>query len=244
MVALQHAAERQRMRPWYSLTWKGRGLPVEPILMVLLTSVGINAELWAGHVSWRWLYAEDGRFEVDNIQDWQHSAMYMAFLLSGVVDLMAYKLPEGVLPEGIEHGFLGTAFLVEGMLFAFHLKGSSLDMSLHMLLVLLVFAAALACYAEMGVASPSKSAGALLPTLRAMLVMLQGIWFIQIAEILYTGKIAWDPGYHGSTMLVPVVFVAWLMAVTGLTLATYVVVRLFSANRSKTCSASLQLTRI
>ncbi len=47
-------------------------------------------------------------------------------------------------------GFLGTAFLVEGMLFAFHLKGSSLDMSLHMLLVLLVFAAALACYAEMG----------------------------------------------------------------------------------------------
>lgn len=45
-------------------------------------------------------------------------------------------------------------------------------------------------------------------------------------------------------MLVPVVFVAWLMAVTGLTLATYVVVRLFSANRSKTCSASLQLTRI
>ena len=41
------------MRPWYPLTWRGRGLPVEPILMVLLTSVGINAELWAGHVSWR-----------------------------------------------------------------------------------------------------------------------------------------------------------------------------------------------
>ena len=47
-------------------------------------------------------------------------------------------------------GFLGTAFLMEGMLFAFHLKGSSLDMSLHVLLVLLVFAAALACYAEIG----------------------------------------------------------------------------------------------
>ena len=51
----------------------------------------------------RQLYAEDGRFEVGNIQDWQHSAMYMAFLLSGAVDLVAYKLPEGVLPEGIEH---------------------------------------------------------------------------------------------------------------------------------------------
>ena len=26
---------------------------MEPILIVLLTSVGINAELWAGHLSWR-----------------------------------------------------------------------------------------------------------------------------------------------------------------------------------------------
>ena len=51
----------------------------------------------------RRLYAEDGRFEVGNIQDWQHSAMYMAFLLSGSVDLVAYKLPDGILPEGIEH---------------------------------------------------------------------------------------------------------------------------------------------
>ena len=59
----------------------------------------------------RWLYAEDGRFEVGNIQDWQHSAMYMAFLLSGVVDLMAYKLPEGVLPEGIEHVSKGKSSL-------------------------------------------------------------------------------------------------------------------------------------
>ena len=45
-------------------------------------------------------------------------------------------------------GALGTAFLVEGILFAFHLKGSSLDKSLHVILVLLVFAAALVGYAE------------------------------------------------------------------------------------------------
>ena len=39
---------------------------------------------------------------------------------------------------------------MEGILFAFHLKGSSLDKSLHVLLVLLVFAAAVVCYAEAG----------------------------------------------------------------------------------------------
>ncbi len=44
--------------------------------------------------------------------------------------------------------FLGLAFVVEGLLFAFHLKGSALDWSLHFLLVLLVFSAALACFAE------------------------------------------------------------------------------------------------
>ena len=40
--------------------------------------------------------------------------------------------------------------MVEGILFAFHLKGSSLDKSLHVLQVLLVFAAALVCFAEIG----------------------------------------------------------------------------------------------
>lgn len=44
--------------------------------------------------------------------------------------------------------FLGTAFAAEGLLFAFHLKGTPLDWSLHFLLVLLIFAAALVCFGE------------------------------------------------------------------------------------------------
>ena len=48
----------------------------------------------------------------------------------------------------LTQGFLGTAFMIEGVIFAFHLKGSGLDKSLHVILVLLVFAAALLCYAE------------------------------------------------------------------------------------------------
>jgi len=48
----------------------------------------------------------------------------------------------------LTQGFLGTAFMIEGVIFAFHLKGSGLDKALHVILVLLVFAAALLCYAE------------------------------------------------------------------------------------------------
>lgn len=50
----------------------------------------------------RTLYGGDGRFIVDNINEWQHSAMYAAFLLSGIVDLVGYYTPQGTLPVGTE----------------------------------------------------------------------------------------------------------------------------------------------
>lgn len=37
-----------------------------------------------------------------NINEWQHSAMYVAFLLSGAVDLVAFYMPPGTLPVGTE----------------------------------------------------------------------------------------------------------------------------------------------
>lgn len=37
---------------------------------------------------------------MDHVNDWQHSAMYSAFMLSGLVDLATWY---GRLPEGIEH---------------------------------------------------------------------------------------------------------------------------------------------
>ena len=42
------------------------------------------------------------RFIVDNINEWQHSAMYLAFLISGVVDLVGFYAPQGTLPPGTE----------------------------------------------------------------------------------------------------------------------------------------------
>ena len=53
-TAGQPRARGFRSQAWYPLVWGGRSLPAEPILKVLLTFVGINAELWAGHTSYRW----------------------------------------------------------------------------------------------------------------------------------------------------------------------------------------------
>ena len=54
------------------------------------------------HGCCRTLHGPDGRFIVDNINEWQHSAMYLAFLISGMVDLVGFYAPQGTLPPGTE----------------------------------------------------------------------------------------------------------------------------------------------
>lgn len=116
-------------RAWYDFPW-AKSIPLEPILKVVLTFIGINGELWFGHESWRFvllmppmarhmqaqpvkackvplsacrtLHGADGRFIVDNINEWQHSAMYLAFLISGAVDLVGFYASQGTLPPGTE----------------------------------------------------------------------------------------------------------------------------------------------
>ena len=44
-----------------------------------------------------------GLFEQGNIQDWQHSGMYAAFMISGLVDLAGYYTVPGTVPCGSEH---------------------------------------------------------------------------------------------------------------------------------------------
>ena len=54
------------------------------------------------HLACRTLHGADGRFIVENINEWQHSAMYLAFLISGMVDLVGFYAPQGTLPPGTE----------------------------------------------------------------------------------------------------------------------------------------------
>lgn len=83
----------------------------------------------------------------------------------------------------IMQGFLSISLLIEGILFGFHLKGSALDMRLHLILVLIIFTSSLVCLLE--IKYPQSF---LLSSIRAQLVLLQGIWFYQIAAILFKGN--------------------------------------------------------
>jgi hypothetical protein len=64
-------------------------------------TLGNNARLI--HIGlYRKLIGTNGMFVVDNLNEWQHSVMYLAFFLSGVVDLLGFYTPPGTLPRGTE----------------------------------------------------------------------------------------------------------------------------------------------
>lgn len=199
--------------------WMAR-LPLEPFVKIAMPFVGINGELWAGHESWRNLYKGDGTFEVDNLNDWQHSCMYFAFMASGIVDLIGSRRR---LPGGTQRSFLALAFLVEGILLGFHLKGPDFEVVVHKLLVFTILATALMIGAEG--ALPNTPFVSLA---RAALVILQGTWFMQIAVMMYDVpfRTEWHPCYMGSAMFAPVVFsmhvlVIFLVLTIGLVLGEW-----------------------
>ena len=60
----------------------------------------------------RHMYEPDGHFTEHHLQDWQHSAMYLAFMLAGVIDLLAYYTQ---LPAGIDQVFsLTQSYVIHG----------------------------------------------------------------------------------------------------------------------------------
>lgn len=99
-----------------------------------------------------------------------------------------------VLQFGIQHqhccfgvimqGALAMAYVIEGLLFAFHLRGDLLDVEIHTLLVITIFLTAVVIFAEI-----QHKSNVLLSALRPILVIMQGVWFVQAAFILFRGKL-------------------------------------------------------
>jgi hypothetical protein len=89
----------------------------------------------------------------------------------------------------------------------------------HLLLCAAVAACALAVAAE----AAAHGSGALAPTIaRVFFTLLQGTWFFQAAHILY-GAVPWDPEDDANATMLPVVFVAHMLA------GAHILVSLFGA---------------
>ncbi|KAI3428720.1 hypothetical protein D9Q98_007544 [Chlorella vulgaris] len=229
------AAKKQfRTRGWQLLPFGPRRLrqmPLEPFVKLVLPLAGILAELWLGHESYRQLYHSDGKFETENLNDWQHSTMYASFMASGLVDLLGFYFGA---PHSAELSFLGLAFLSEGLLLVFHLKGPRVEIMVHLILVLQILATVVAIVGEM--AAPRSILAA---TARPWLTMLQGVWWIQTAYIMYKSQPQWDPDYMGSGMMVPVPFVLWMLGTAFFTFCLFLIIKAITerqTGRKLSCS--------
>ena len=169
----------------YALVWfqcpgkKLSKIPIEPIAKIVLAIVGVLGELVLSK-AWT-LIDKDGEFAAENLNNHSHAAMYCFFGLSGVVDLMMwYNLMP--LPPKCDFLILSVCFWLEGFLFYFHLHGhSEISVRLHTILYIIIFVTAATFLADVFLTRQQL----LFALMRAILLGLQGTWFLQIAFVLY-----------------------------------------------------------
>ncbi|ESN99147.1 hypothetical protein HELRODRAFT_95099 [Helobdella robusta] len=178
---------------------KCKNLELEGILKVAFTTLGLVLEVITAY--------KDGHFT--HLGNGQHATMFFFFGLSGVVDiLMHHGAP---LPENTDYAISCLSFIVEDVLFMFHLHGrTKLDVILHTLLLYVVHACVICVLFEVRFRNNVVVALA-----RSFLVLLQGTWFWQVGFILYNpnpNAIPWKDEDHNEIMLATMIF-AWHLAI-------------------------------
>lgn len=153
-----------------------------PALKVVLPLVGAWLEL-----------PNSGWFPEDAMLGWQHIAMYVAFALTGVVDLLIRR---GPLSHRAGHMAYAAAMLNAGLLFWGHGQHGGVPGAAHTLLAVLFFAAAAVSLLELVL--PEWG----LAWIRQGSLLALGSWFLVIGWVLYrSGWAMGDPVREGWTYL-------------------------------------------
>ena len=182
-------------------TWE-----MEGAVKIFFSVVGFTLEIITAFKDGKFTYLGNG----------QHATIFFFFGLSGVVDILVYH--RVLLPKGIEYVMMTLAFIIEGLLFKFHLHGrDEMDVLLHTLLLYVIYGTVLMCLLEM------RFRGNVLVALsRAAFLCLQGTWFWQVGFILYcpvAGHGDWDHENHDQMMVITMMFAWHIGAVAILMLA-------------------------
>lgn len=200
-----------RSQPYYYLRVFNRKLPVESVLKILAPFVGVSIELHLfskGH--YRSLMcphdtAKYGWFNAANVNNWQHTTIYPAFLLSGMVDLVGMRIP---LPPGTEFVFLSLGFVIEAIIMGTHTKHIPLDQMVHQLFYVTTAITSFLCLLE-----THLNASFLIAAAKTVFLVLQGTWICAIGRLMFEGHAAWDASYMASLDLAPVLYCYHLFSV-------------------------------
>uniref|UniRef100_A0A8C5LWY0 Transmembrane protein 45B n=1 Tax=Leptobrachium leishanense TaxID=445787 RepID=A0A8C5LWY0_9ANUR len=133
-----------------------------------------------------------------HLMNWQHSTMYLFYGISGIVDIITHTTK--VVPVAIDRLMLSIAVFIEGFLFYYHVHGRAmLDVHIHLLLLVAVFAGALCVFLEV-----FHRGNIILELFRTSLCILQGSWFWQIGFVLYPpgGGPEWNQMDHNNMLFI------------------------------------------
>ncbi|EFX83394.1 hypothetical protein DAPPUDRAFT_301897 [Daphnia pulex] len=184
-------------------------VPIEGILKIVATSIGIAGETATGFENGHWTHWGNA----------QHISMFLFFGFTGVVDVLYFYKVD--LPPGLDYAAAFLAFSIEGFLFGNHLHGRShMDVMVHMYLFY-VITACVACVAL----EARYRENVTVALARTYFTFLQGTWFYQIGFILYPpGSMAqWDMEDHEQMMIVTMLF-SWHCAIVAVTMFIIVLV--------------------
>ncbi|GFO36783.1 transmembrane protein 45b [Plakobranchus ocellatus] len=170
-----------------------RNLPIDSILKVGVPCGYIITELTYG-------YTAKPKTE-SHMNNWQHVTISFPLILSGVTELLLhYGVP---IMDSWDYAANGCFFLVETMVFYFHLHGRSLlEQRLHVLFILAVVAALMTIVIE-----AKSRRHVMMPLMRGTAIFLKGTWITEIGFVLYNpfGP-SWDENMHMNLTLATIHF--------------------------------------
>ena len=202
-------------------------VPLEPIFKLVLPGIGIFVEGFLAFKNFdgklkltfaplKLIYFETFQ-EFSGMDRVQHISLYLAFAVSGVVDCISLCFR---LPRVTDKIFLTFAFIVEYLLFAFHLHGrNTFNTDVHKLLMYFVMSCIVFSTLRL-----LTSRNLFINAGLAGSMILQGTHLCQAGWLLYGGT-KWNPGSSNNIKFIASLTVWHLLAVGLFMVAVFIAMR-------------------
>ena len=190
-LAVRHSKDPLTWRSWIPQPFCPK-IPLEPIIKVILPGLGIIVEMFfdiwpdasGNYRLVTFVYTvryDESSEQYVNLDRLYHISLYLAFVISGVVDLLSLLLK---LPSCTSQLFLCFALYCQTLLFYSHIPGRRLfNKEVHLLLLVLIIATAI--FATLRMFNPQNL---LINSGLAGGMILQGTNLIQAGSLLYGGR--------------------------------------------------------
>ena len=216
-LAASHSKDPLAWRSWIPQPFWPK-IPLESIIKVVLPGLGIIVEMFfdiwpdaSGHyrlITYVYTVHYDKASEqYVNLDRLYHISLYLAFVISGVVDLLSLLLK---LPSRTSQLFLCFALYCQSLLFYSHIPGRRLfNKEVHILLLILIISTAI--FATLRLFNPRNL---LINSGLAGGMILQGTNLIQAGSLLYGGR-KWNPHSNNNPKFIAAA-TTWHLLGTGL----------------------------